>query len=263
MKKYFEVFRTTFEEYFAYRLDFLMWRFRMVLSLLIVYFFWTSIFDKHDYLFGYSKIQMVTYIIISTLIQNFVTATRTDDVSDEIESGHIINRILKPASFFTYQAFRDLADKATNMLFGVIEISILIYLFKPVVIFQHDPLTLFVVFSLAILGAFIGFYINLIFSFLAFWTSETWAPSFIFTILLGFLGGEYFPLDILPKPIYTLLLMTPFPYLYFLPAKTYTSGLSTFSLLGVIICAAWALVFYWIAKFMWKKGLKSYSFFGQ
>jgi ABC-2 type transport system permease protein len=240
-----------------------MWRFREVLSLLILYFFWTAIYDKRELLFGYSQIQMVTYILTSTVIQNFVMATRTQEVADEIESGHVINFILKPFSFFTFQVTRDVADKSINVIFGVIEIAALIFLFKPALIFQHDLLTLLIILLMAILGSFIGFFINLIFSFLAFWTTETWAPSFIFTILVSFLAGGYFPLDILPKPLYNLLLLTPFPYLYYLPAKTYISGLNSFSLLGVVVCAAWVGIFYFLAKLMWNKGLKNYSFFGQ
>ncbi len=263
MKKYWEIFRTTFEEYFTYRLDFFMWRFREVLSLLILYFFWTAIYDKRNLLFGYSQIQMVTYILVSTVIQNFVMATRTQEVADEIESGHVINFILKPFSYFKYLVMRDAADKAINVLFGAVEIALLIWLFKPTFIFQQNLTTLLVVLILAILGSFTGFFINLIFSFLAFWTTETWAPSFIFTLLVSFLAGGYFPLDILPKPIFNLLLLTPFPYLYYLPAKIYISGLNAFSLIGIVICAVWVGVFYFLARLMWKKGLKNFSFFGQ
>jgi len=263
MKKCLEVFRITLGQYFAYRLNFILWRFRMILGLFIIYFLWQSVFEERESLFGYSKTQMLTYILLSSLISNFVLATRTVDVAGEILSGDIINYILKPISFFKYYLARDFTDKLLNIFFASIEILLIIILFKPPVFFQNNVsvYALFIIFIF--LGTLISFFVNLSLSFIGFWSNEIWAPRFIYFILIFFLSGTYFPLDILPKPIYYFLLLTPFPYFYYLATKIYLQGISHNLFVGVLISLIWVYLSYNLAKFLWQKGLKSYSFFGR
>lgn len=263
MRKYLEVFRTTLGQYFAYRLNFILWRFRMVLNLFIIYFLWQSVFEGRGNLFGYSKTQMLTYILLSSLISNFVLGTRTVDIAGEILSGDIINYLLKPISFFKYYLARDLTDKILNVSFAIIEIFLIIILFKPLVYFQNNisvylPFIVFIFF-----GTLISFFISIGLSFVGFWTNEVWAPRFIYFILIVFLSGTYFPLDILPKPIYYFLLLTPFPYFYYLPTKIYLQGINQNLVFEIIICFVWVYLSYNLARFLWHKGLKSYSFFGR
>lgn len=263
MRKYVEILRTTIEEYFAYRLNFVLWRLRMVLNLFLIYFLWNSIFEGEGSLFGYSREQMLTYILLNFLVSNFVLGTRTVDVAGQIVRGDIINYILKPISFFKYYLTRDLADKLLNFSFALFEISLIFVFFKPQIFFQKDPLVFlyFVVFGL--LGTFISFFISLSLSFIGFWTSEVWAPRFIYFILVFFLSGSYFPLDILPKPIYYLLLLTPFPYLYYLSSIIYLKGLTGSLAFEISVSLVWVFLSYKLARFLWNRGLTTYSFFGR
>jgi len=263
MKKYLEVFRITLGQYFAYRLNFLLWRFRTVLGLFIIYFLWQSVFEGRENLFGYSKEQMLTYVLLSSLISNFVLGTRTVDVAGEILSGDIINYILKPISFFKYYLARDFIDKLLNIFFAAIEILLIIVLFKPPVFLQNNvsvyiPLIIFI-----LLGALTSFFISLSLSFIGFWSNEIWAPRFIYFILIFFLSGTYFPLDILPKSIYYFLLLTPFPYFYYLPTKIYLQGTNHNLFVQILISLIWVYSSYNLVKLLWQKGLKSYSFFGR
>jgi ABC-2 type transport system permease protein len=263
MRKYLLIFQTTLGQYFAYRLNFVLWRFRMVLSLFIMYFLWQSVFEGRGNLFGYSKTQMLTYILLSSLVSNFVLGTTTGAVAGEILSGDIINYILKPISFFKYYLARDLVDKILNISFAIVEISLVVILFKPPVYLQNNFFVYIPFIIFIFLGALISFFISINLSFIGFWSNEVWAPRFIYLILIFFLSGTYFPLDILPKPIYYFLLLTPFPYFYYLPTKVYLLGINKSLFVEVFICLVWVYLSYNLARFLWQKGLKSYSFFGR
>jgi len=263
MKKYLEVFRITLGQYFAYRLNFVLWRFRMVLNLFIIYFLWHSVFEGKANLFGYSQTQMLTYVLLSSLIANFVLGTRTGDIAAEILSGDIINYLLKPISFFKYHLARDLIDKILNVALAVGEIVLILIFFNPAVYFQNNFLIYLPFIIFIFLGTLISFFINLSLSFIGFWSNEVWAPRFIYSILIFFLCGTYFPLDILPKPIYYFLLLTPFPYFYYLPTKIYLSGINSFLFIEIIICLVWVYLSYIFARFLWQKGIRSYNFFGR
>ena len=44
MKKYWSIFKISFEQEFAYRLNFILWRVRNVFQILLTYFLWSTVF---------------------------------------------------------------------------------------------------------------------------------------------------------------------------------------------------------------------------
>jgi len=74
----------------------------------------------------------------------------------------------------------------------------------------------------------------------------------VFTVTLK----EYFA--------YRILLFTPFPYLYFLPTKIVVDGIQTPYFIQQLICAVgWAGGLFYLANYMWKSGIKEFSFWGR
>ena len=260
MQPYITIFGLTLKEYSVYRLNFILWRVRRFVQLLIIFLLWYAVFDTQSSFGSYPKSEFLSYILFSNLVSNFVFGTRTYDIAGEINDGKIINILLKPISFFRYYLTRDLADKTLNTLFAFIEVFIVIILFK-IPLFTPTNIPVFLIFLLN--GLFITFFTNLMLSFIGFWTTETWAPQFIFFVTLSFLTGSYFPLDILPPLLYKLLLLTPFPYFFYIPTKILIgSSVSIFSF-EMLISVIYVFVSFKLAMFMWKKGNMSFSFWGR
>lgn len=263
MKKYLEIMHSVFFEYFAMRSRFFLWRLRQVIFLLVTFLIWSSIFYGREVIFGYTSSEMLTYVLLASFIGNFALGTRSWEVAEKIVNGDIINNILKPVSIFKFHLARDFADKLTNIGFAIVEISILIAIFKPPIFIQTDPGILLITLLFIILGTLIAFFLAMSFSFIGFWTTEYWAVQFVFYILLSFVTGTYFPLDILPRPLYLVLLLTPFPYLYYLPTKIFIRGIESSILPELLISLIWVYLIYKIAGFLWNKGLREYNFFGR
>ena len=80
MKKYLTLFTLTVKEYFVYRLNFILWRFRVVLNILLPLFLWTSVFEKNAAIGSYDKTQFVSYLLYGNLIATFVFGTRTFNI---------------------------------------------------------------------------------------------------------------------------------------------------------------------------------------
>ncbi|MDH7475923.1 MAG: ABC-2 family transporter protein [Microgenomates group bacterium] len=260
MLKYWTVFKLTIKEYFVYRLNFLLWRLRVFLSYLVIFFIWLTVFESKTNFASYNKALLLTYLLISNLISSFVLGTRTADIGAEINSGKIINLLLKPISFFKYYLTLDLADKFLNFFCAFFEITLLVIIFKIPIIDLKNPL-LFLIFFIN--GVAISFFLSLIISFLGFWTTETWAPRFIFTTLIFFLSGAYFPLDLLPFNLYFFFLISPFPYLFYLPTKILIGKIDQLIYFQFIMSFIWVLLSYKISYKMWVNGNKSFSFFGR
>ena len=89
--------------------------------------------------------------------------------------------------------------------------------------------------------------------------------SFVF-VLLAFqrlLGGQMFPLDILPTPVQNVLLFTPFAYQTFVPASIYLERIPTNAMFeALVIQSCWVVLAWMVARFCWYRGLRSYSAVG-
>jgi len=263
MSKYWLVFVTTIKEYFVYRLNFIIWRLRMFLGFLITFFLWFSVFENRLTFGSYSKTQLISYIFFANIISNFVLGTRTIDIASDIVNGTIMNYILKPFSFFKYYLSRDLADKLLNFLFVVVEVSILIFLFHPPIIIPQSTIYYLLMIIFLIIGTLISFFISLCLSFIGFWSNEIWAPRFLFLTLVFFLSGSYFPLDLLPATLYHLFLLTPFPYLFYLPTQILLGHLYLINPLVIVSSLFWLIFSGFFARYLWIKGNRSYNFFGR
>lgn len=260
MKTYLRIIKNTWDENFVYRLNFIMWRLRIVIRFLITYFLWSSIYSGSKQFFGHTRETMLTYVVLVYIVSNFVLATRTQEIGAEINEGKLTNYLLKPINYFFGLLSRDLGDKLLNFVFTLIEFSLLFLVLKPPLFFQTDLMV--VIFSLfAFCGSVVLYFcISVLIGYLGFWTTEIWATRFIFLILLDYLAGGFFPIDILPPFATNLLLFTPFPYLFYYPVKLYLGQLELTRIVGgFFMIFLWIIILTQLLHVTWKKGLRMYS----
>ncbi len=252
-------------EYFAYRLNFFLWRFRGIVTFLTLIFFWRAVYGARQEVFGYQQGQMLTYVVGMSILQGIILSTRTGDLAAMIKNGDLVNKyLLRPWNVVLVWFFRDLSDKFLNLIFIILEVTLLIKFLNLPFYFPNQP-NFFFIFVLACLAALIlNFLISYLLSCLAFWVDNVWAPKWLFgVIFLEFLAGRFFPLDILPQPLYQLVRLTPFPYLIYFPLQIYLEKVSLQqSLRGLVVLIFWLFFFVKITQLVWKKGLKDYGAFG-
>ncbi len=264
MKKYFLIAKNTWDEMLTYRVSFFMWRLRTILQLLTIYFLWFSILPQNKSLLGYTQSTMLTYVLGISLIGSIVLSSRSYIVGEEINSGNLLNFLLKPINYFKYWFSKDIGDKSMNIVFSIIELTILFIILKPPFFFQTNLAYISLFFFSVVLSVILYFFFNLLLGFIGFWNPEVWAPRFIFIILLNFFAGAIFPLDILPGKIYLFLKLLPFPYLLYFPLKIYLGKLNFVEIFtGLTISFVWVILIYILVKFIWAKGLKAYTAYGR
>lgn len=264
MKKYLTVINISLQEYFTYRLNFILWRVRVIVSILISYFLWLAVFSQSVQVFGYRENQMLTYILFTIFINGIVFSSQSFRVAEEINSGMLSKYLIRPINYFAYNFSRDFSDKLINTFFSLFEFLLLLFLLKPPIVLQTNPLWLALFVQSIIFAAILYFEISLLISFIGFWSNEIWAPRFLFFILISFLAGNYFPLDIFPSVIYKTLEFLPFTYLLFYPLKIYLGQASMYFVLkGFIVVSFWLVLLFFFLKRLWRKGLKAYTAEGQ
>lgn len=259
LRKYLTVFKISWQNSLVYRLNFIMWRIRNILSLTAIYFLWSAVF-KTKQIFGWQLSSVLTYILLSSVLRSVVFSSRTVDLAWRINRGEINNFLLKPLSIFKYAFSIDLADKLLNLLFCLGEIWLLIFLFRPPLILKTNFIYFLIFCSTIFFSIILYFFVNFLIGTIGFWTPEVWAPRFLFQIVLGFAAGSYFPLDFLPRPIYLFLKLTPFSYFIFFPSQIYLKRISLGQIIqGFLILIIWTFILFRLTKLTWQKGIKHYE----
>lgn len=273
MEKYFSVIKISFAQEFVYKLNFIMWRFRNILQILVFFFLWSSVFQSQPNsssveitYFGYTQSSIVAYTFLLILIRSIVMSTKSTDVSGHVSNGELSNYLLKPIHFFKYLLARDISTKLLNIIFSFFEILFLYLILRPNLFIQTNPFQILLFILSLVIAGFIFFSIVMLSNSAPFWVPEIgWGVQFLVTIIfVEFLSGAFFPLDVFPKPLYEFLKLTPFPYLVFVPIQTYLGNLSTFETAkNLIIGTIWSIILWLIMNKVWKKGLKIYEAVGR
>ncbi|MGD8744377.1 MAG: ABC-2 family transporter protein [Candidatus Woesebacteria bacterium] len=267
MKKYFQVFRISFQQELAYRASFVLWRIRNVFQIFLVFFLWDTIFLNSDrVVFGYDRTRMLTYVFGLMFVRAFVLSSKSADVAGEVSRGDISNHLIKPISYFKYWLTRDISSKALNIGFALVETAILFVLLNPPFFLQSNPLTLaaFIV-SLAI-AMFLYFIILFLNGAVPFWFPEmAWGMHFVVAVVVvEFLSGALFPIDILPQTAQRVINLTPFPYLIFFPLQVYLGNIEGIELLrGIAVSVFWVVALWFSLDKVWQRGLRVYQAHGR
>lgn len=264
MSKILTIAHTTYQEYLEYRLNFTLWRLRTLLMFLTLVFFWLAVYGDSNSFAGYTKDQMLTYIVAAAFLRALIFGTRTGSIASEIREGSLTRLITKPISPFLFWAARDIADKAMNLAFAIVEIAIVVFLLKIHLYFPTNFTDLVLSLTMVILATILYFYISLALSFAAFWTDDIWAMLFLFGyIFLEFFSGSIFPLDVLPQALTNILNYTPFPYMLYYPIKIWLGQISLQdSIQALFITSIWIVATYIFVLIVWKRGTKNYGAYG-
>jgi ABC-2 type transport system permease protein len=96
-----------------------------------------------------------------------------------------------------------------------------------------------------------------------FWWLEVSSLLFVYMLFSFFLSGHMFPLDILPEPWKTLVMLTPLPYLAYFPAAVLLGKIEGAELArGLAVQAIWVGWFILLSRAMFHYGTKRYSAYG-
>jgi ABC-2 type transport system permease protein len=114
-----------------------------------------------------------------------------------------------------------------------------------------------------LLTGMLQFFMSYTMALLAFWLLEVSTFIFIMFAFEYIAGGHLFPLNILPHGVEMALNCTPFPYLLYFPVSVYLRQVSGAELWrGLAIQAGWVVFFYMAARWVWRRGIRTYTAVG-
>lgn len=261
MKKYRSVFDISLAQEFAYRANFIMWRVRNVVQMLLIYFLWDNIFaNREGNIFGYSRSSVTVYIFGVLILKSFIFSSRSVDVAGEIAQGNLTNYLLKPLNYFYYWFTRDISAKLLNLFFGLLEAAILYLVLKPEISFHLNIFNSAAFLAAVAVAVVLYFLLLMLVNAFPFWyPQQAGGLQFLLFIFADLFGGGIFPIDILPEVTQKIFYITPFPYLLFFPLQIFLGKIPlNIIFISFLVSLIWVAILIFLLKNVWRMGIKSY-----
>jgi len=262
--KYAQVFLVGLQSNLVYRWNFLLRGVFSLFHLLGVFILWGAAFAGNDTIGGFDVRQTMTYFLSLIVLQFFVAASNEDhQISDEIRNGLINQFLLKPISYFLYRFTIYLSARLVSGLLVLIPLAAAYPLLRDTIALPTEPWRYLAALPALLLSGLIQFSIAYCFGLLTFWFLEIQGFIMLSYAVETVLGGNLFPLDLMPAPLFKVAQFLPFYYQMYFPAAILTGRIGAESVAsGLLIQAAWVGALLAVNHLLWRRGLRRHTAVG-
>jgi viologen exporter family transport system permease protein len=265
LKKYLTVFNLGLQNTFVYRWNYFLRAVFGLIPLAGTVFLWRAVFrEPGGGMHGYTYGSMIYYYLLTIVVSNLVTPTEDEwQISADIREGQINSFLTKPLSYLAYRFSIFLSGRLVFTAVTIPPVALILFYFRDYLVLPSNALTYFCALLSLIMSALIQFFITYTIALFAFWILEISTIVFIVYSFEYFLGGQMFPVDIMPAAIQAALKWLPFYYELFCPIAIFMERLRGAEMgQALAIQVGWLFITWSVARYMWKRGLGHYQAVG-
>jgi len=202
---------------------------------------------------GKNEQPVLNYLLLGSVFFAVTDPVMSWFVSGDIKYGKITKWLMYPTNYLNTLFFIAIANclyLSLTCLVGLIPVILLFY--------KNIDLTgnLWVFIPFIFISFMIRFSFQILTGFSAFWFTEGAGLNHLIQNLENFLSGSMFPLFILPF-YFNWLQLLPFAFTFYHPMQIYLGKYDTFQTVLVFSGGIfWCVLLYFLAKFVFKMGLK-------
>lgn len=266
MLKYIAIFKLTWMERMAYRVNFFMEVLSGIFTSLIVILLWMAIYRSsgQQIIGGYSLAEMVTYLLGGGLINSFILSTAENpETSQSIQDGTLSAFLIKPLHPYGLWFTRDLGTKAFYFFLGLMGYLVVCFFFRDYLLGIGSLSYLFLFILALIFSSLLQFFLFEALSLLSFWVENTYGLRFTMRVIMEVVGGAIIPLSFFPELLQKIFELLPFPFMIYLPMKIYLGKIAWPQVgLEFLKEGAWIIVLAIFNLVIWRRGIRQYMAMG-
>ncbi|MBZ8183306.1 ABC-2 family transporter protein [Oscillatoria salina] len=261
MKQVFRKIVTLLTVYYAYMLEYRAELFLWALSgslPIILMGVWIEASTEGN--FGLGPQDFARYFITVFFVRQFSIVWVIWDFEREVLEGTLSFRLLQPLDPGWHHVASHVGERFARLPFICVLTGLFFLLYPDA--FWLPSWSQGLLFLLVSLWAFaLRFIIQYTFAMFAFWTERANALQQFWFLFYLFLSGTIAPLEVFPPSVRAIAQFTPFPYLIHFPAAILV-GLPVNIAQGIVVAIAWFVLFFFLNRWLWRRGLKQYSGMG-
>lgn len=205
-----------------------------------------------------SPAEVITYLCLGRVFERMISSPFGMVLGSSIDSGKITRDLVLPQNQLVYYFISDPGFNQMRQFFGgIITLILALAVFSQDIKLSFSFLWLVLFLPIAIL---IRFYANILIGLIAFWVRERANNTAIMGgayMIMGILAGEIIPLNLVLKDNFLFLQFSPFAYFLHLPIQIYLGKYNLEQTFLVFFGGVfWSVLLYFIAKLVFRLGLK-------
>ncbi len=266
------ILRIALEERLVYRGDFALGTLMRFLPIVTQIFLWWAIFDtigngSRDgaLIAGYSFQNMVAYYLLTMVGRAFSSMPGlASGIALQIRNGEIKKFLIQPIDLLGFLLLNRIAHKLAYYSVATLPFAFVFFLCRGYFVEGWPNWDVLLCFLLTLfMGFVLGFFLEMTIGLIGFWFLEVSSLLFIYMLFSFFLSGHMFPLDMLPQPWGQIVNMLPLKYLAYFPAAVFLGKVPHDELIRALwIEVAWIVVFAFLARVAYQRGVRRYSGYG-
>lgn len=264
-EKYRHAFLVGLQSNLVYRWNFAVRGFFSLFHLSAVFILWGAAYAGANQIGGFGLNQTLTYFVTLLLLQFFISASNEDyQISEEIRNGLINQFLLKPINYFLYRFSIFIAARLVSGALVLIPLLVAFPVLYDKLSYPYDLWRLGLGLPAMFLSAMIQFTIAYCFGLLTFWFLEIQGFVILSMAIESVLGGQFFPLDLLPDQAYRIAKFLPFFYQMYFPGAIFSGRIASVVevLQGLVIQIGWVVALLGLGHLLWIRGLRRHTAVG-
>jgi len=264
LNKYRTAFLIGLQSNVVYRWNFAIRSCFSFVQLAVIFILWRAAYASSPDIGGFGFGQTLTYFVTLIVVQFFIGAFNEDyQINEEIRNGLINQFLLKPINYFSYRFSIFTAARVVSGSLVLVPLLAALPLLGHLLVFPHGAWRLALGLPAMVMGGLIQFTIAFCFGMFTFWFLEIQGFIILSLALESILGGQMFPLDLLPRAAFRVTQCLPFYYQMYFPAAILTGRISGHVALRQLpVQAAWVVGLFGLAALLWKRGLRRHTAVG-
>ncbi len=223
------------------------------MEIAMIIFFWLLIFNNTASFEGFSREEIITYILVGGIIGLFGGYMLSKIIIHGISHESIELLIKDPYQYFLKIFKRSLDKMFIPFVSAVFLQVILLYFLVENIIINLNLfywVVILIMIFLSLISEFLMFYL---FRILFITNIESKDIYHIIVRLKNIFAGRYFPLSMLGFVFLNISLSLPFAYSFFVPTQLYLREIDIMvGVGGLFIQLIWIFIFYWAIRFFWQ-----------
>ncbi|MCD4762074.1 ABC-2 family transporter protein [bacterium] len=228
-----------------------------ILEVVIILSVWMFLFSRSELLGGFTREEMIAYIIIGNLIGLLATIFLYRVIVSDVNHENSKMLIYRPLEYLREVLLKRLVKNLLPFFIAVIFNSFLLFFLLESVEVTVNPFHLIVIGLMIILAFIIELLIAYIVKLFVFWTIESKELFSLINWLKKFLAGGFFPLSFLSPVLVGVSLFFPFAYSFYVPTELFLKKIDILvGIKGLGVQTLWIIVLYLFIKIVLDNRLK-------
>lgn len=254
------IFAYSWKDFFEYRAYLLFWIVLESLGFFVMYFLWVYIYKSNDLVAGFTLSAMVTNYFAVYVVKQLSASYFDWNVVKKIRTGEFSQFLYRPLSHLSYYLYKNLGEKSIRIILSMPVFFIMGYFLREYLVLPQNLGYLFVSVIIALV---INNWLNMLVSYVAFWTESGETFIYLKDSLIYYLSGAMIPLALFGENLSFILKLTPFRYLVSFPAEIYLNRVNRQEIiLGLAISFIWLVVLVILERVIYRLGIKKFTAVG-